>query len=92
VTALAGTAFKVELAQRTIIRILQTVSGVRPTGDNPDGERNPRVNGASELPPGSFAAQFAEVRVDPELGLLRLTRIVSALDAGRILDEKLARS
>ena len=25
-----GTAFKVELAKRTIVRILQTVSGVRP--------------------------------------------------------------
>jgi CO/xanthine dehydrogenase Mo-binding subunit len=57
-----------------------------------DGERNPRVNGANEPPSGSFAARFAEVRVDPDLGLLRVTRIVSALDAGRILNEKLARS
>jgi CO/xanthine dehydrogenase Mo-binding subunit len=57
-----------------------------------DGERNPRVNYASQPPSGSFAARFAEVRVDPELGVLRVTRIVSALDAGRILNEKLARS
>jgi xanthine dehydrogenase YagR molybdenum-binding subunit len=57
-----------------------------------DGERDPRVNYASLPPSGSFAARFAEVRVDPELGLLRVTRIVSALDAGRILNEKLARS
>ena len=57
-----------------------------------DGERNPRANGASEPPSGSFAARFAEVRVDPDLGLVRVTRIVSALDAGRILNEKLARS
>jgi xanthine dehydrogenase YagR molybdenum-binding subunit len=57
-----------------------------------DGERNPRLNAASQPPSGSFAARFAEVRVDPELGLLRVTRIVSALDAGRILNEKLARS
>jgi CO/xanthine dehydrogenase Mo-binding subunit len=57
-----------------------------------DGERNPRVNSANEPPSGSFAARFAEVRVDPDLGLLRVTRIVSALDAGRILNEKLARS
>jgi xanthine dehydrogenase YagR molybdenum-binding subunit len=57
-----------------------------------DGERDPRANGASEPPSGSFAARFAEVRVDPELGLVRVTRIVSALDAGRILNEKLARS
>jgi xanthine dehydrogenase YagR molybdenum-binding subunit len=57
-----------------------------------DGERNPRANHASEPPSGSFAAWFAEVRVDPELGLVRVTRIVSAVDAGRILNEKLARS
>jgi xanthine dehydrogenase YagR molybdenum-binding subunit len=57
-----------------------------------DGERNPRANGASEPPSGSFAARFAEVRVDPDLGQVRVTRIVSALDAGRILNEKLARS
>ena len=50
-----------------------------------DGERNPRANGASQPPSGSFAARFAEVRVDPELGLLRVARIVSAIDAGRIL-------
>jgi xanthine dehydrogenase YagR molybdenum-binding subunit len=57
-----------------------------------DGERNPQLNAASEPPSGSFAARFAEVRVDPDLGLVRVTRIVSALDAGRILNEKLARS
>jgi len=57
-----------------------------------DGERNPRANGASEPPSGSFAARFAEVRVDPDLGQVRVARIVSAIDAGRILNEKLARS
>ena len=57
-----------------------------------DGERNPRENGASPAPSGTFAAWFAEVRVDAELGLVRVARIVSAVDAGRILNEKLARS
>jgi CO/xanthine dehydrogenase Mo-binding subunit len=33
-----------------------------------------------------------EVRVDADLGVLRIARIVSAIDAGRILNEKLARS
>jgi xanthine dehydrogenase YagR molybdenum-binding subunit len=56
------------------------------------GERNPRLNSASEPPSGSFAAWFAEVRVDAALGLLRVARIVSAVDAGRVLNEKLARS
>jgi xanthine dehydrogenase YagR molybdenum-binding subunit len=57
-----------------------------------DGVRNPQLNAASQPPSGSFAAWFAEVRVDAELGLLRVARIVSAVDAGRILNEKLARS
>jgi CO/xanthine dehydrogenase Mo-binding subunit len=57
-----------------------------------DGERDPQADGASPPPYGSFAACFAEVRVDADLGLLRVARIVSAVDAGRILNEKLARS
>lgn len=43
-------------------------------------------------PAGAFAARFAEVRVDPDLGLVRVARIVSAVDAGRILNEKTATS
>jgi CO/xanthine dehydrogenase Mo-binding subunit len=57
-----------------------------------DGVRDPQADGASPPPNGSFAAWFAEVRVDADLGLLRVARIVSAVDAGRILNEKLARS
>jgi len=45
-----------------------------------------------EVPAGAFAARFVEVRVDPELGLLRIARVVSAIDAGRVLNEKTARS
>jgi xanthine dehydrogenase YagR molybdenum-binding subunit len=56
------------------------------------GERDPRADGASAPPNGSFAARFAEVRVDEDLGLLRVARVVSTVDAGRILNEKLARS
>jgi xanthine dehydrogenase YagR molybdenum-binding subunit len=40
----------------------------------------------------SFAALFAEVRVDPEFGLVRLSRFVGAYDAGRIINPKTARS
>ena len=40
----------------------------------------------------SFSAVFAEVRVDPELGLVRLNRYVGAYDAGRIINPKTARS
>jgi xanthine dehydrogenase YagR molybdenum-binding subunit len=40
----------------------------------------------------THAAVFAEVRIDQDLGVLRVTRIVSAVAAGRILNPKTARS
>ena len=53
-----------------------------------------KLVGASHatVPAGAFGARFVEVRVDPELGVLRIARIVSVNDAGRVLNEKLARS
>ena len=57
------------------------------------------ADGASDPPEptgsarsGPFAAKFVEVRVDPDLGTVRVARIVSVVDGGRILNEKLARS
>jgi xanthine dehydrogenase YagR molybdenum-binding subunit len=40
----------------------------------------------------TFGAQFAEVAVDPELGLVRVRRMVGAFAPGRVLNAKLARS
>jgi xanthine dehydrogenase YagR molybdenum-binding subunit len=40
----------------------------------------------------SFGAVFTEVRVDPELGLVRVPRVVTAHGVGTILNEKTARS
>lgn len=40
----------------------------------------------------AFAAHFAEVRVDSELGVLRVSRFVTVCGAGRIMNEKTARS
>jgi xanthine dehydrogenase YagR molybdenum-binding subunit len=40
----------------------------------------------------SFGAVFAEARVDPDLGEIRVPRIVAAYGVGRVLNEKLARS
>lgn len=57
-----------------------------------DGEKTPHPERASVAPSPAFAAQFAEVHIDPDLGLLRVARIVTAVDGGRILNEKLARS
>ncbi len=59
------------------------------------------IEGAGRAAPGdevtrysrhSFGAQFAQVRVDPELGEVRLIRQVGAFAAGRILNARTARS
>jgi xanthine dehydrogenase YagR molybdenum-binding subunit len=44
------------------------------------------------VPAGAFGARFVEVRVDPDLSLLRVARVVSVIDAGRVVNEKTARS
>jgi xanthine dehydrogenase YagR molybdenum-binding subunit len=41
---------------------------------------------------GGYAALFVEVHVDPDLGTVRVARVVSAVDGGRILNPKTARS
>ncbi len=57
-----------------------------------EGDYDPveEVNGPKAI--FSFSAVFAEVRVDPDLGLVRLNRFVGAYDAGRIINPKTARS
>ncbi|HEY8289095.1 MAG TPA: xanthine dehydrogenase family protein molybdopterin-binding subunit, partial [Acetobacteraceae bacterium] len=40
----------------------------------------------------AFGAQFAEVRVDEDLGEIRVSRYVGAFDCGRVLNAKTARS
>ena len=55
---------------------------------------------ASSMPPEeshkyamhSYGAQFAEVRVDPDLGEVRLTRFLGAFGCGTIMNAKTARS
>jgi xanthine dehydrogenase YagR molybdenum-binding subunit len=53
---------------------------------SPDSATQKRYSGYTH------AAVFAEVRVDEELGAVRVTRIVDAVAAGRILNPKTARS
>jgi xanthine dehydrogenase YagR molybdenum-binding subunit len=59
------------------------------------------MGAAAEVEPGdeaqrfsshAFGALFAEVRVDPDLGLVRVPRVVGAYDAGRIVNPITARS
>ncbi len=40
----------------------------------------------------SFCAHFAEVAVDPDFGTVRMRRMVSAFDVGRVVNERLTRS
>jgi CO/xanthine dehydrogenase Mo-binding subunit len=55
------------------------------------GPKLPGISGGT-VPAGAFGARFVEVGVDPDLGLLRVRRVVSAIDAGRVLNGKTARS
>src|SRR5438093_7570499 len=57
-----------------------------------DGDYDPveEANGPKAV--FSFSSVFVEVRVDPDLGLVRLNRFVGAYDAGRIINPKTARS
>ena len=60
-----------------------------------------QIEGEARVEPGeeqkkysfhSFGAQFAQVRVDAELGLVRVERMVSVFDIGRVINPKTARS
>jgi xanthine dehydrogenase YagR molybdenum-binding subunit len=57
-----------------------------------DAEATPPSRDVELANSGPFAAKFVEVRVDEDLGLIRVARITTAVDAGRILNEKTARS
>jgi len=52
----------------------------------------PDKSSLSKYAPYTHAAVFAEVRVDEELGTIRVTRVVDAIAAGRIINPKTARS
>ncbi len=53
------------------------------------GSRGPNPAGVGLM---SFGAQFAEVEVEPDTGVVRVIRIVAAHDAGRIINPLLAES
>ena len=55
-----------------------------------DGNYDPTPEGPKAT--FSFSAVFAEVHVDPDLGLVRLSQFVGAYDCGRVINPKTARS
>jgi xanthine dehydrogenase YagR molybdenum-binding subunit len=101
----ASLAGAIENAAATLLRKFDELRGGR-TGESyadilarhgldelsADGEKTPHPEQASVAPSPAFAAQFAEVHIDPDLGLLRVARMVTVVDGGRILNDKLARS
>ena len=57
-----------------------------------DGKSGPSLMDAARYAGYTHSAIFAEVKVDEELGVVRVTRIVNAVAAGTILNPKTARS
>ena len=90
---------------RSAIR-LQGGKVVGPNGQVPVSEllarqRQDFVEATGNAKPGAeqkqyamhaFGAQFVEVRVDPDLGEIRVSRFVGAFNSGRIMNTKTARS
>jgi xanthine dehydrogenase YagR molybdenum-binding subunit len=57
-----------------------------------DGDYNPVEEYKGPKAIFSFSAVYAEVRVDEDLGLVRVSRVVGTYDAGRIINARTARS
>src|SRR5262249_60045324 len=60
--------------------------------DRIEKEANAEPNERSKYSHSTHSAVFAEIKVDEQLGVIRVTRVVSAVAAGRILNPKLASS
>ena len=71
-----------------LIADLMRQSGV----DRVSQEKTTNPNHDATRANNAHAAHFAEVKVDEQLGIIRVTRIVSAVAAGRILNTKTASS
>ncbi len=62
-------------------------------GRGAGGRPNPmEAHGQSDYAMHAHGAVFAEVKVDPELGQIRATRLVGAFAAGRIINPRMVRS
>jgi xanthine dehydrogenase YagR molybdenum-binding subunit len=63
-------------------------------GDTPDAEATatPAADERQTFSMHAFGAVFVEVAVDPDLGTVRVRRVVGAYGAGRIINPRLARS
>jgi xanthine dehydrogenase YagR molybdenum-binding subunit len=62
------------------------LESLQASGRAEPGEESERFSSAA------FGAVFAEVRVDPDFGTVRVPRMVGAYDVGRVINPKIARS
>jgi xanthine dehydrogenase YagR molybdenum-binding subunit len=63
-----------------------SVNSVEATADAKPGDD------ASKYSRHAFGAQFAEVRIDPDLRTIKVSRFVGAFDCGKVINAKTARS
>jgi xanthine dehydrogenase YagR molybdenum-binding subunit len=63
------------------------IGGLSAEGRSPGTFNDPKAKGLSLH---SFGAQFVEVEWDPEIARLRVSRVVTVIDAGRIINRKAA--
>ena len=73
-------------------RELRRLHGSRPPPGAEASADTPKEADDKTFAQHSFGAQFAEVRVRPETGEVRLSRMLGVFSAGRIINPRLARS
>ncbi len=85
---------------RIFLKGTEAASGVT-YGEALASRKQAAVEGEAVVGPGeerkkysfqSFGAQFVEVKVDPEIARVRVSRVVSAFDVGKVINAKTARS
>ena len=80
ITGPHGSIAIADLLARARLPSLEAEAGARPGGDFKSYSRH------------SFGAQFAEVRIDPDFGTIRVSRFVGVYDVGRVLNARTGRS
>jgi xanthine dehydrogenase YagR molybdenum-binding subunit len=69
-----------DLIAREAVPFIEAIAEVKPSAASKDHSSH------------AFGAQFAEVRVDPDLRTIKVSRWVGAFDCGRVINAKTARS
>ena len=81
------------VSKRDVSRAVSLADAMRHGGvDRIEQEKTTTFADVGSHAHNTHSAVFAEVKVDKQLGVIRVTRIVSAVAAGRILNTKTARS